>query len=71
MSSADTALLSVADAGMPWPIVALLGIATLALTALRTVIPQHSRDRLIWWQDRRRHRERLQSLQDRKAKQEE
>ncbi|MFG3660924.1 hypothetical protein [Streptomyces sp. NPDC047706] len=40
-----------------WVSVPCLGAAA-GLSALRTVFPQNSADRLAWWRDRRRHQER-------------
>ncbi len=43
----------------PWWAVIALSALSLAVTGLQTCLPQDSGDRLAWWKDRRRHRERL------------
>ncbi len=41
--------------GAPWWVIVLLTALAAVGTALNAVFPQASRDRLEWWQDRRRH----------------
>ncbi|MGW2995417.1 hypothetical protein ACWDA9_27925 [Streptomyces sp. NPDC001193] len=42
-------------AGAPWWGVAVCLLLSLAATAVQTVFPQDSPDRLTWWTDRREH----------------
>ncbi|MER5889210.1 hypothetical protein ABT160_35745 [Streptomyces sp. NPDC001941] len=50
--------LATALAGAPWWGVAICLLLSLVATAIQTVFPQDSSDRLTWWTDRREHRTR-------------
>lgn len=50
---------SAALAQAPWWATVTIGFVSLATTALATVFPQDSADRLSWWQDWNKHRERV------------
>ncbi|MFI5534477.1 hypothetical protein ACIA8O_38680 [Kitasatospora sp. NPDC051853] len=42
-------------AGAPWTVIIIALALVLVFFALQTLIPQDSKDRLAWWQDRRAH----------------
>ncbi|MER6046633.1 hypothetical protein ABT168_04035 [Streptomyces sp. NPDC001793] len=44
-------------AGAPWQVVVGVSVASMLVGVLSTVFPQNSRDRLLWWRDRRRYQE--------------
>ncbi|MFH8683231.1 hypothetical protein [Streptomyces lydicus] len=44
-------------AGAPWQVVVGISLASMLVGVLGTVFPQNSRDRLLWWRDRRRYQE--------------
>lgn len=54
-------------AGAPWQVVVGISAASMLMGVLGTVFPQNSRDRLLWWRDRRRHQERARQLRGRAA----
>jgi hypothetical protein len=46
----------------PWWAVFLLSVMGFTLACLQAVLPQESADRLAWWRDRHKARERLRPL---------
>jgi hypothetical protein len=46
-------------AGTPWWVKAVCIVAGFGYAIVQAVFPQHSADRLAWWEDRRLHKERL------------
>ncbi|MFE1765708.1 hypothetical protein ACFW81_16030 [Streptomyces angustmyceticus] len=42
-------------------------MASMLVGLLSTVFPQNSRDRLLWWRDRRRYQEQARQRRDRMA----
>ncbi|MCC3773250.1 hypothetical protein, partial [Streptomyces sp. UNOC14_S4] len=45
----------------PWWAGVLLSLSATVAVIVRSVFPQDSADRLVWWRERRLHRERLAS----------
>ncbi|MFE1170917.1 hypothetical protein [Streptomyces sp. NPDC058773] len=52
-------------AGAPWQVVVAISTASMLVGVLSAVFPQNSRDRLMWWRDRRRYQEKARQHRDR------
>jgi len=47
--------------GAPWWVIVVVAVSASVVGVVQLVFPQDSHDRLDWWRDRRRHRERVRT----------